>query len=65
MLCTSEEWASGYTVSLKMREEGQLEVPCIIGHYENNFFLRENKVVTHDEGGAVVSMLGEFMPSFL
>jgi len=48
-----------------MREEGQLEVPCIIGHYENTFFLRENTVVTHDEGGAVVSMLDEFMPSFL
>jgi hypothetical protein len=25
----------------------------------------ENTVVTHDEGGAVVSMLDEFMPSFL
>ena len=48
-----------------MREEGQLEVPCVIVHYENTFFLRENAVVTHDEGGAVVSMLDEFMPSFL
>jgi hypothetical protein len=28
-------------------------------------FWRANTVITHDEGGAVVSMLDEFMPSFL